>query len=406
MPSVADQMRLISRGVSEILPAGDLEQKLEAARKENRSLLIKEGFDASAPDLHLGHTVTIRKLRQFQDLGHTVIFLIGDFTGMIGDPTGKSETRPMLSREEVAANAETYKKQVFKILDEEKTLVRFNSEWCEKMSSAEVLRLASHYTVARMIERDDFAKRYKAGAPISIQEFLYPLFQGYDSVALKSDVEVGGTDQKFNLLVGRDLQSHYGQRPQTVLTMPLLPGTDGVEKMSKSLGNSIGITDAPEEMFGKVMSIPDHLMLSWYELVSDLDADAMDEVRKRLADPKSHPAKLKRSLARNIIGQYHSENAAHEAETAFDRIFVDKGEPEEVECRRLPAQDKDYWLVKLLSDLSLVKSRGEARRLIEQGGVSVDGQRADSPQMELPAGVGRRYRLKVGKRVFVDVEFQ
>ncbi len=405
MPSVADQMRLISRGVSEILPAGELEQKLKAARKENRPLLVKEGFDASAPDLHLGHTVTIRKLRQFQDLGHTVIFLIGDFTGMIGDPTGKSETRPMLTREEVAANAETYKKQVFKILDEKKTVVRFNSEWSEPMGSADVLRLASRYTVARMIERDDFAKRYKAGAPISIQEFLYPLFQGYDSVALKSDVEVGGTDQKFNLLVGRDLQSQYGQRPQTVLTMPLLPGTDGVEKMSKSLGNAIGITEAPEEMFGKVMSIPDHLMLSWYELLSDLDADAMDAMRARLKDPESHPAKLKRGLARNIIGQYHGEKAAHEAEAAFDRIFVDKGEPEEVECRRLPAQEKDYWLVKLLSDLSLVKSRGEARRLIEQGGVSVDGQRADSPQMELPAGAGQRYRLKLGKRVFLDVEF-
>ena len=336
MPSVADQMRLISRGVSEILPAGELEQKLKAARKENRPLLVKEGFDASAPDLHLGHTVTIRKLRQFQDLGHTVIFLIGDFTGMIGDPTGKSETRPMLTREEVAANAETYKKQVFKILDEKKTVVRFNSEWSEPMGSADVLRLASRYTVARMIERDDFAKRYKAGAPISIQEFLYPLFQGYDSVALKSDVEVGGTDQKFNLLVGRDLQSQYGQRPQTVLTMPLLPGTDGVEKMSKSLGNAIGITEAPEEMFGKVMSIPDHLMLSWYELLSDLDADAMDAMRARLKDPESHPAKLKRGLARNIIGQYHGEKAAHEAEAAFDRIFVDKGEPEEVECRRLP----------------------------------------------------------------------
>ena len=406
MPSVSDQMRLIERGVSEILPAGDLKRKLEAARKEGRPLLVKEGFDASAPDLHLGHTVTIRKLRQFQDLGHTVIFLIGDFTGMIGDPTGKNETRPMLSKEEVAANAETYKEQVFKILDEDKTLIRFNSEWSEKMNSVDVLRLASRYTVARMIERDDFAKRYKAGAPISIQEFLYPLFQGYDSVALKSDVEVGGTDQKFNLLVGRDLQSQYGQRPQTVLTMPLLTGTDGVEKMSKSLGNSIGITDPPEEMFGKVMSIPDPLMLSWYELLSDLDADAMDTVRARLNDSKENPAQLKRGLARNIIRQYHGDESAHEAEAAFDRIFVDKGEPEEIECRRLAAQAEDYWLVKLLSDLQLVKSRGEARRLIEQGGVSVDGKRVESPQEELPAGAGSRYRLKVGKRVFLDVEFE
>ncbi len=405
MPPVSEQMRLLSRGVSEILPEGELEKKLEQSRQEGRPLRVKEGFDASAPDLHLGHTVTLRKLRQFQDLGHTVIFLIGDFTGMIGDPTGKNETRPMLSPEEVQANAETYKRQVFKILDPDKTEIRFNSEWCGPMTSAEVLRLASRYTVARMIERDDFQKRYQAGTPISIQEFLYPLFQGYDSVALRSDVEVGGTDQKFNLLVGRDLQGQYGQRPQTVLTMPLLPGTDGVEKMSKSLGNAIGILEAPEEMFGKVMSIPDPLMSTWYELVSDLDADAMDEVRRRLADSSENPARLKRELARNIIAQYHGEKAAHEAESAFDRIFVQKGEPDEVERRFLPAAET-AWIVKILHDTGLAASRGEARRLVQQGGVSVDGKKVDRPDLELPAEAGRRYRLKVGKRRFLDIVFE
>ncbi len=405
MPTVSEQMRLLSRGVSEILPEGELEKKLEKSLQDGRPLRVKEGFDASAPDLHLGHTVTLRKLRQFQDLGHTVIFLIGDFTGMIGDPTGKNETRPMLTPEEVQANAETYRRQVFKILDEEKTEIRFNSEWCASMSSADVLRLASRYTVARMIERDDFQKRYRAGTPISIQEFLYPLFQGYDSVALKSDVEVGGTDQKFNLLVGRDLQSQYGLRPQTVLTMPLLPGTDGVEKMSKSLGNAIGILEAPEEIFGKVMSIPDELMLTWYELVSDLDADAMDEVRRRLGDPGENPARLKRDLARNIIAQYHGEKAAHDAEAAFDRIFVEKGEPDEVEVRTVDAAEA-VWIVKLLNDLGLAASRGEARRLIQQGGVSVDGEKVESADLELPAPAGRRYRLKVGKRRFLDVLFE
>ena len=405
MPSVSEQMRLLRRGVSEILPEGELEKKLAKSLQKGRPLRVKEGFDASAPDLHLGHTVTLRKLRQFQDLGHVVIFLIGDFTGMIGDPTGKNETRPMLTAEEVQANAETYKKQVFKILDREKTEIRFNSEWSAAMTSADVLRLASRYTVARMIERDDFSKRYKAGVAISIQEFLYPLFQGYDSVALKNDVEVGGTDQKFNLLVGRDLQSQYGLPAQTVLTMPLLAGTDGVEKMSKSLGNAIGILDPPQEIFGKVMSIPDELMLQWYELVSDLGADAMDEVRRRLQDSSENPVRLKRELAQNIISQYHGEKLAKDAEAAFDRIFVQKGEPEEVDRVTLPAQEK-IWIVKLLHDLKIASSRGEARRLVQQGGVSVDGKKVDSPDLELPAPPGASYRLKVGKRTFRDLVFK
>ncbi len=406
MPSVADQMRLLTRGVSEILPEGELQKKLEKAVAKGVPLRVKEGFDATAPDLHLGHTVTIRKLRQFQDLGHTVIFLIGDFTGMMGDPSGKSETRPMLTREEVEANAETYKRQVFKILDAEKTEVRFNSEWCARMDSVEVLRLASRYTVARMIERDDFSKRYKSGIPISIQEFLYPLFQGYDSVALKSDVEVGGTDQKFNLLVGRDLQSQYEQRPQTVLTMPLLPGTDGVEKMSKSLGNAIGITEKPSEMFGKVMSIPDPVMPQWYELLSDLGPDDLDSVLSALRGPEADPAGAKRALARNIIAQYHDEDAAHGAEAAFDRIFVKKGEPEELETRTLPASEEPVWIVKILHALELTKSRGEARRLVAQGGVSVDGERVESPDRELAGHSGQRYRLKVGKRTFLEILFE
>jgi tyrosyl-tRNA synthetase len=401
--SVEEQMRRIRQGTSEILPEGELEDKLARAAAEGEPLRIKEGFDASAPDLHLGHTVTLRKLRTFQDLGHMVIFLIGDFTGMIGDPTGKSQTRPMLSREEVEANAETYKRQVFRILDPDRTEIRFNSEWCGPMDSADVLRLASRYTVARMIERDDFSRRYQAGTPISLQEFLYPLFQGYDSVALEADVEVGGSDQKFNLLVGRDLQAQYGQRPQTILTMPLLPGTDGVEKMSKSLGNAIGIEEPPSEIFGKVMSIPDRIMPLWYELLSSLDPDGLVEILARLEDPAENPGRLKRRLAADIITQYHGEEAARAAEAEFDRIFVEKGAPSEVEERRLPVRPEPYWIVALLHDLGLVASRGEARRLIQQGGVSVDGQKVDDPALELPATAGRRYRLKVGKRSFLDL---
>jgi tyrosyl-tRNA synthetase len=400
-----EQLRLLQRGVVEVLPEDEFREKLEGSVQSGKPLRIKEGFDASAPDLHLGHMVQIRKLRQFQDMGHRVIFLIGDFTAMIGDPSGKSATRPMLSREQVLENAETYRRQVFRILREDQTELRFNSEWNLPMTSVDVLQLASEYTVARMIERDDFQKRYSAGAPISLQEFLYPLFQGYDSVVLESDVELGGTDQKFNLLVGRELQRGRGQRPQSIMTLPLLVGTDGKEKMSKSLGNSIGIEEPAAEIFGKVMSIPDELMENWYELVSDLDADELEEVRRDLREGSSNPVSLKRRLARNLCDQFHGEGAGADAEAAFDRIFVRKDDPEEVELFELPARDEDYWLVAVLSDLAVASSRSEARRLVQQGGVRVDGEQVRDLQFALAAGPGCHYRLKVGKRRFLDLRF-
>lgn len=402
---VDEQMKVFARGAVEILPEGELERKLARAVAEDRPLKIKEGFDASAPDLHLGHTVQLRKLRQLQDLGHEVVFLIGDFTAMIGDPSGRSATRPMLSREEVLENAESYRRQVFRILREDRTRVEFNSRWCLSMDAVGVLRLASEYTVARMLERDDFDRRYRSGQPISIQEFLYPLFQGYDSVVLKSDVEIGGTDQKFNLLVGRELQKSRGVEPQCVLTLPLLVGTDGKEKMSKSLGNAIGIDERPQEIFGKVMSIPDGLLANWYELLSSLALDRLESVLADLADGASNPVVHKRALARDLCDQFHGAGAGADAEAAFDRIFVRKDDPIDVPLRNLEARVEPVWVVGLVSELGLAPSRSEARRLVQQGGVSVDGERVASVDDTVDGSTGRRYRLKVGKRKFLDVEF-
>ncbi len=403
--SVNEQLRVLQRGVVEILPEEEFREKLEKSVAQGRPLRVKEGFDASAPDLHLGHMVQIRKLRQFQDMGHQVIFLIGDFTAMIGDPSGKSATRPMLSREQVLENADTYRRQVFRVLREDRTELRFNSEWNLPMTAAEVLRLASEYTVARMIERDDFQKRYTSGIAISLQEFLYPLFQGYDSVVLESDVELGGTDQKFNLLVGRELQRGRGMAPQSVMTLPLLVGTDGKEKMSKSLGNSIGIEEAPEQMFGKVMSIPDALMPNWFELLSDLDADDLEAVQEDLREGRTNPGTIKRRLARNLCDQFHGEGAGQRAEAAFDRIFVRKDDPEEVPLHELPASEEAVWLPGLLCEVGAAPSRSQARRLIEQGGVRVDGEQIRDPQWSLAAAGGQQYRIKVGKRLFLDIRF-
>jgi tyrosyl-tRNA synthetase len=369
MNDINAQLEVIKRGAVEIIPEDDLIAKL----KRGRPLRIKAGFDPTAPDLHLGHTVLIQKMKQFQELGHEVIFLIGDFTGMIGDPSGKSETRKQLTREEVVKNAETYKEQIFKILDPQKTTIEFNHRWMEKMDAVSMIGLAAKYTVARMLERDDFKQRYQKQQPISIHEFLYPLIQGYDSVALKADVELGGTDQRFNLLMGRELQREYGQAPQVVLTMPLLEGTDGVHKMSKSLGNYIGINEAPEEMFGKIMSISDELMWRYYELLSDQDLTQIKTLRAGVERGELHPMEAKKSLAAELVTRFHGALAARSAKDYFETRYQKKSVPKEIK-KQFSAPDP-VWICELIADrLGFAKSRGEARRLIAQGAVKVDGK--------------------------------
>ena len=399
MTSVQEQMEVILRGTAEVISEEELEGKIERSLRTGKPLTVKQGFDPTAPDIHIGHTVSLRKLRQFQDLGHKVVFLIGDFTGMIGDPSGRSEMRKRLSRQEVLQNARTYQEQVFKILDPERTVVAFNSEWCEPMKFEDVLVLASRYTVARMLERDDFSQRYKQGKPITIMEFLYPLIQAYDSVALKADVEVGGTDQKFNLLVGRDVQREYGQEPQVALMMPLLVGTDGKEKMSKSLGNYIGINEPPEEIYGKTMSIPDFLIYPYFELATDVDSSELAEIKRSLEDPEVNPMDLKRRLARRLVAMYHGEEAARRAEEAFDKVFRRREVPDEVPEYVLN-QDR-IWIVRLLTSSGLASSNSEARRLIAQGGVYIDGQRVTDPNLEVEFKGGEV--VKVGKRRFLRV---
>jgi tyrosyl-tRNA synthetase len=401
--SVADQMELIKRGAVEILLEKELEEKLQKSLVTGVPLKIKAGFDPTAPDLHLGHTVLRHKMRQFQKLGHEVNFLIGDFTGMIGDPTGKSETRKALTSEDVLRNAETYKEQVFKILDPEKTRVVFNSEWLAPMKATEMIHLAARYTVARMLERDDFGKRYSNQLPISIHEFLYPLIQGYDSVAMKADVELGGTDQKFNLLVGRELQREWGQRPQSVITMPLLEGLDGVNKMSKSLGNYIGINDPADEIFGKIMSISDELMLRYYELLSDLSLTEIDTLRKGIKAHEIHPMDAKKQLGREIVARYHGAVAAGQAEENFVRRFRDNQTPEEMSEVVVAAEGSAMLLCKLLAKAGLVPSNSEGRRSIQGGGVKVNGEKVSDENLELPCSGA--YVLQVGKRRFARVTF-
>ncbi len=397
-PPVDQQLEILLRGCDQVVPEEELVSKLKRSYETGEPLIVKEGFDPTAPDLHLGHTVSIRKLKQFQDLGHTVVFLIGDFTGLIGDPSGLSEQRKRMSREEVLANAETYKAQIFKILDPEKTVIDFNSRWSLKMSSEQVLELASRYTVARLLERDDFSNRYRNGQPISILEFLYPLFQGYDSVALKADVELGGTDQLFNLLVGREIQREYGQEPQVVMTLPLLVGTDGTEKMSKSLGNYVGIFESPEEIYGKTMSIPDEQIYPWFELCTDVSGDELDAIRMQLEEGNVNPRDLKRRLAREIVALYHDKEAALEAEAHFQAVIVDKDLPEEMPEAVIK---EPTGVIELLETYDLVSSRGEARRLIDQGAVSMDGEQVEDQLFKVPADC--EHILKVGKRRFLRV---
>ncbi len=392
-PSVAEQLKEIERGTVDIAPLEELKQKF----RRGKPLRVKWGADPSAPDLHLGHTVVLNKLRQFQELGHTVIFLIGDFTAMIGDPTGRSETRKPLTREQVKRNAETYTAQVFKILDPDRTEVRYNSEWLDALSSADMVRLCGHYTVARLLERDDFAKRFKTGVPIHVHEFLYSLFQGYDSVALRADVELGGTDQRFNLLVGRELQRAFDQEPQIVVTTPILEGTDGVQKMSKSLGNAIGITDPPTEMYGKLMSISDELMLRYYQLLSALDAAHVQAI----TDGRIHPMEAKKQLATELVARFHDAGAAEGAAVDFALRFQRRELPSEIATFVWSAPEPKVWICHLLRTTGLTRSASEARRLIQQGGVRVDSERVVDSDLKIQAQgetvvqVGKRRVLKI-----------
>ena len=398
-PPINEQMDLIRRGAVEIIPEEELVKKLEKSLKENKPLNIKLGCDPSRPDLHIGHSVVLRKLAQFQELGHQAILIIGDFTGMIGDPSGRNATRPALSLKETRINGESYFNQATKILNREKTKMVYNSEWLGEMNFEEVIKLASKYTVARMIERDDFTKRFRAGEPISVHEFLYPLAQAMDSVAIKSDVELGGTDQKFNLLVGRDIQREYGMEPQCILTMPLIVGTDGVEKMSKSYDNYIGISDAPKEIYGKTLSIPDNLIYTYFELATSASSDELSKIKKQLSDPNVNPRDIKRKLARTLVSTYYSEGEAKFAEEEFDRIFIKKEIPDEI--NEFSIKDKKIGILDLITKVNFAPSRGEAKRLVAQGGVTIDGEKINDINYEIVVKDG--LILKVGKRKFVKL---
>ncbi len=400
--TIDEQILHIKKGAVDVIREEDLRAKLEKSSKTGKPLRVKFGADPTAPDIHIGHTVVIRKLKAFQDLGHTAIFLIGDFTGMIGDPTEKSVTRPPLSREEILHNAETYKEQIFKLLDPDKTEIRFNSEWFDKFGAADFIKLASHTTVKQILERDDFEKRIREEKPIALHELLYPLVQGYDSVALDADIELGGTDQKFNLLVGRNLQREYAQEPQIVLTVPLLKGLDGVQKMSKSLGNYIGITDAPGEMFGKIMSASDALMWEYYELLTDLNADEINALRSSCESGAENPRNAKVNLAKLVIKDFHSASDARDAEDEFNRRFVRKEIPDEIEDFAVPAGV--YKLADLLVQTNLAASKGEARRLVEQGGVKIGGEKVSNAQAEIAVSADEDFVFQVGKRKFLRVK--
>ncbi len=399
-PSLNEQMDIIKRGAVEIIPEEELVKKIEKSIKESKPLNIKLGCDPSRPDLHIGHSVVLRKLAQFQVLGHQAILIVGDFTGMIGDPSGRNSTRPALTLEQTRINGESYFNQASKILDKNKTKIVYNSEWLGKMNFEEVIKLASKYTVARMIERDDFTKRFKAGEPISVHEFLYPLAQAMDSVAIKSDVELGGTDQKFNLLVGRDIQREFGLEPQVILTMPLLIGTDGIEKMSKSLDNYIGITDEPSQIYGRTLSIPDNLIYTYFELATNVSNQKLNEIKSALSDGKTNPRDLKRELARTLVEMYYDKESAVNAEKEFDNIFINKGLPDELEEFSI-GDKKEMNILDLIVLVNFAPSKGEARRLVIQGGVSVDGEKISDIQKIISLQKGMI--LKVGKRKFVKL---
>jgi tyrosyl-tRNA synthetase len=402
--SIAAQISMIQRGAVDLITVEELRRKLERSEATGKPLRVKLGLDPTAPDIHLGHTVVLHKLRQFQELGHQVILVIGDFTGLIGDPTGKSETRKPLTRDDILANAQTYAAQIYKVLDPAKATLRFNSEWLGQLSPEEIVMLAAKHTVARMLERDDFQRRFHEGRAISVHEFLYPLFQAYDSVALQADVELGGTDQKFNLLVGRDIQREYGQEPQVILTTPLLEGLDGVQKMSKSLGNYIGITESPRQIYGKIMSLSDQLMLRYYELVSGIDASVLTETKRQMAEGSVNPRDVKMSLAREIVTRFYDATVAEEAEREFQRMFQAGGLPDDIvepHVRLAGAECEPMWIVELLVGTGLASSNSEARRLIRQGAIRVNGERVSDANVRLTAS--ESHLLQVGRRRFVRI---
>jgi tyrosyl-tRNA synthetase len=399
-PPLNEQMDLIRRGASEIIPEEELVRKIEKSLASGKQLIIKLGCDPSRPDLHLGHSVVLRKLAQFQELGHQAILIIGDFTGMIGDPSGRNATRPALTLEETRLNGESYFEQASKILNPNTMKVVYNSEWLGKMSFEDVIKLASKYTVARMLERDDFTKRYKNGEPISLHEILYPLAQAMDSVAIKSDVELGGTDQKFNLLVGRDIQREFGVEPQVILTMPLLVGTDGVEKMSKSYGNYIGISDTPQDIFGRTLSIPDNLIYTYYELASDVPNTELIKIKSLLENPETNPRNVKRDLAKKFVQMYYNETEAKNAENEFDKIFIKKEIPDDIPEIKLEGIE-NLDIIDLLIKTDLAPSRGEARRLVTQGGVSINGDKISDISSVIK--LDQELIVKVGKRKFLKI---
>ncbi|WP_195946991.1 tyrosine--tRNA ligase [Paraclostridium bifermentans] len=402
MIEINEQLKIIKKGAAEIISEEDIVKKLEKSAKENKPLTIKLGLDPSAPDIHLGHTVVLRKMKAFQDLGHQVVIIIGDATGMIGDPTGKSAVRKQLSHDQVLENARTYQEQIFKILDREKTIVKFNSEWLQTMNFMDVANLASKYTVARMLERDDFKKRFASNQSISIHEFFYPLMQGYDSVAIKADIEMGGTDQKFNILMGRTLQKEYDQEPQIALLMPIIEGTDGVKKMSKSLGNYIGISEAPNDMYGKTMSIPDELIIRYFELVTDEHPDSIEAMKSDIEQDKVNPRDLKMKLAKEVVKLYHGEEKALEAEQYFKSVFQKKNIPDDIAEMEVYMEDAEeglFFIPKIVTGLKLSPSTSEARRLLKQGGIKLNGEKVENDKIALQTGD----IIQVGKRKFAKI---
>ncbi len=401
MFNLEEQLKVIRRGTVEIIPEEELVDKLKTCIRENKPLRVKQGFDPTAPDIHLGHTVCLRKLRQFQELGHQVILIIGDYTGMVGDPSGRSETRPQLTKEQINANARTYQEQFFKVVDKSKTEVHFNGEWFARMSFEEVMKLASNFTVARMLERDDFSKRYKDQIPISIHELFYPLMQAYDSVMINADIEIGATEQKFNLLAGRTIQELYGQKPQVILTMPVLVGTDGQQRMSKSLGNYIGIAEPPAEIFGKVMSLPDEQIYNFFELVTDISSEELAQIKKELEGKKTNPMILKKRLGKEIVRMYYDQGQADRACEEFERVFSKKELPENIPVITVEHDQPEIWIAHLLVKAGCAESTSAVRRLIKQGGLYIDNQRVDDENLKV--SVTGEKLIRLGKRGFFRI---